>query len=483
MRCGIASARRSRYGARMMVVDLVLSLSAALAPQQPPAIPTLLVSGANNHDWRWTSPEIARALEETGRFAVDVTYEPAKDLVGVHERFAAGEVQLVVLDYNGPRWGEAAEHDLLAAVRAGCGVSVLHAANNAFPGWDAYEVMVGLLWRQGTGHGRFHAFDVHVVHHDHPITLGMQDLRLHPDELYHRLVHKDGARYQVLMAAFSREDTGGSGRFEPMATASSFGEGRVFHTPLGHTWTGNVPSRASWHDPQLRRLVARGSEWAATGAVTLSPRPLNHLTEEERAQGFVKLFDGHAISEWVAFRGDAPPAKGWVVRDAAIVHEQGGGGGDLVSREQYGDFDLRFSFRIQKGGNSGVMWHVTDEGEQTYFSGPEYQVLDDEALQPGATHAVGALYDLLPANGKTVRPAGAWNEGRIVVHDGRLQHYLNGKMVVDCACRGPEWDRMVQASKFKDWPFGKAERGRIALQDHGDEVAFRDLRIRRLDGQ
>jgi len=479
MRRRIASAQRSGYRARMFAACLLSVCAVAVAPQQPEPLRALLVSGANNHDWRWTSPEIERALEETGRFAVEITYEPERDLVGVAAKHAAGELDLLVLDYNGERWGEAAENDFVAAVRAGCGVAVLHAADNAFPGWADYERMVGLLWREGTGHGRFHPFDVHVVDHHHPITAGMQDLRMHPDELYHRLVWAEGADHRVLLSAFSAPKAGGTGRYEPMATAGTFGDGRVFHTPLGHTWQNNVPSRASWHDPQLRRLVARGCEWAATGAVTLSPRPLNHLSEDEAREGFVKLFDGHTIREWTGFRQEQVPANGWVVRDAAIVCTSGGG--DLVSRATFGDFDFRFSFRIAAKGNSGVMWHVTDDNAQTYFSGPEYQILDDDALRPSPKHGVGALYDLLPAQQQVARPAGSWNEGRIVVQDGRLRHWLNGALVVDCACRGEEWDRMVQASKFKDWPFNQAATGRLALQDHGAEVAFRDLRVRRLD--
>jgi hypothetical protein len=255
---------------------------------------------------------------------------------------------------------------------------------------------------------------------------------------------------------------------------------KVVHTPLGHVWQNNVPSHATWYDPQLRLLVARGSEWAATGKVTLSPTPLNRLSAQEQQQGFELLFDGKKLEHWTGFKQDTAPSAGWVVRDAAIVHEQGGGGGDLVSRELYGDFDFRFSFRISVGGNSGVMWHVTDEGAETYFSGPEYQVIDDAGTKAGPLHAVGALYDMVPATNKTARPAGAWNDGRIVVSKGRLSHYLNGARVVECACAGPEWQTMVQNSKFKDWPFGKASSGRMALQDHGDQVAFRNLRIKKL---
>ncbi len=107
-------------------------------------------------------------------------------------------------------------------------------------------------------------------------------------------------------------------------------------------------------------------------------------------------------------------------------------------------------------------------------------MIDDIGVKPGPRHAIGSLYDMGPATNKLVLPAGSWNEGRIVVREGRLHHYLNGVKVVDCPCAGPKWIEMVQSSKFKDWPFGKASEGRMALQDHGDEVAFRNLRIKKM---
>jgi type 1 glutamine amidotransferase len=453
-----------------------LSPSSPAKAQQEP-VPVLLVSGANNHDWKWTAPEIRRCLEECGRFAVTVTDEPAKTLAD-----AAGLAgyRAFVLDYNGPRWGEAAEQTFLAAVARGAGVVVIHAANNAFPGWVDYEKLVGLCWREGTGHGAYHPFDVAVVDRQHPITHGMPDMVMHPDELYHRLVWMHGAEFKVLLSAFDDPKTGGSGRHEPMATVGAFGKGRVFHTPLGHTWSGALPTRATWHDPQLRNLVARGTEWAATGAVTLPPRPPNWLDPTERAEGFAQLFDGKSLDGWRGYRQDALPAQGWSVTAGAIVHQKGGGGGDLVTREQFGDCDFRFEWCVGSGANSGVIWRVQETDPQTYMTGPEYQILDDLAQKPDQKHAAGALYDLVPAKAAPLRPAGQWNEGRIVLQKGRVQHWLNGVQVVDAPCAGPEWDAMVQASKFRDWPFGKAAAGHFALQDHGDEVRYRSLRVRRL---
>jgi type 1 glutamine amidotransferase len=457
---------------------LATLLVAALVPQSP--IRSVVLTGENNHDWRWTAPQLAGALRETGRFQVEVITAPAAWLETAPARAERGEVQLLVLDYNGPRWGEAAERGFLAAVEGGVGVAVVHAANNAFPGWREYERLVGLLWREGTGHGQYHPFDVVVVDPHHPITTGLADLKLHPDELYHRLVPGAGAEFRVLLSAFSSRERGGTGRHEPMATVASYGKGRVFHTPLGHVWTDVPATRATWSDPQLRLLLARGAEWAATGAVTLPPTPLNCLPADEAEQDFVSLFDGRTIEHWRGYRLDGLPPQGWSVVDSAIVHTKSGGGGDLVSSEEYGDFDFRFRFRLATGANSGVMWRVTEDNEQSYMSGPEYQLLDDDATKPKPEHGVGALYDLVPPEAPPRRAAGSWNDGRIVVQAGRLEHWLNGKRVVATAVAGTEWDARIAASKFRTWPFGKAANGRLCLQDHGDEVAFRDLRIRRL---
>lgn len=462
-----------------MLAGLLVAV-ATLAPQSPPPVRAVVLGGANNHDWEWTNPELGRVLAETGRFEVRVVDDPVPELLAAPKNHAEGRLDVLVLNYFGPRWGAEAEAAFLAAVRAGCGVAVIHAANNAFDGWQEYEDMVGLLWRKGTGHGQYHPFDVLVVDANHPITQGMADIRMHPDELYHKLVPAKGADFKVLMSAFSAPQTGGTGRMEPMVLVSQYGKGRIFHTPLGHVWRGVPQSRATWYSPQLRRLVARGSEWAATGAVTLDAKPLNHLDEAEQKDGFVSLFDGRTMAGWRAYRSDKPPTQGWVVRDAALVHEARGGGGDLVTEEEFGDFEFRFSFRVAPNANSGVMWRVQENAEQTYMSGPEYQVFDDVGAKPGPKHSVGALYDLVAPGEKEVRPAGSWNEGRIVIQKGRVQHWLNGKQLLDAPCEGPEWEAMVGASKFRDWPFGKAKTGRLALQDHGDEVAYRNLRIKRL---
>jgi type 1 glutamine amidotransferase len=452
-------------------------------PVAPERIPVLLIGGANNHDWEWTTPSLQQILEETGRFAVTVTRSPAEALADAEQlqRFRA-----FVLDYNGERWGEPAESNFLAAVRGGVGVTVIHAANNAFPGWAEYEEMVALLWREGTGHGQFHPFAVEIVDDAHPVTAGMRDLHLHPDELYHRLANPQDTAYRVLATAFSEPKTGGTGTDEPMILVKSFGAGRIFHTPLGHVWRNVPASRASHRDPQFRRLVARGTEWAATGSVSLSPTPPNWISPEERALGFELLFDGRSQEGWRGFRQDGFPAQGWVVDRGCLRHVPNGGGGDLVTERVFGDFELRFEFAVQKRANSGVIYRVSEEERASYMTGPEFQVLDDAGheLADDANTATAALYALVGPEGKQLRATGTFNEAAIIVRGWHVEHWLNGAKVVDVDLDSAEMRARIAASKFKDWSrFARVERGHIALQDHGDEVFYRSIRVRELAGE
>ncbi len=463
---------------------LALAFSTLLAGVQAPSdaavLDVLIVSGQNNHDCEWTAPQLAELLQETGRFRAEVTTEPAEALADAAalQRYAA-----VVLDYNGPRWGDAAEQAFMQAVRSGLGVAVIHAANNPFPGWAEYEEMVALCWRRGTGHGRFHAFDVEIIDRQHPITRAMDDLRAHPDELYHRLVPMHDSEYRLLAHALSSRESGGTGEYEPMVLVRQHGEGRVFHTPLGHVWRNQEATRASFLDPQFRLLVARGTEWAATGAVTLPATVPNRLSAEEQQAGFELLFDGRDPAAWRGYRRDAFPASGWQVEDGCLRHAAGGGGGDLVTREQFGDFELRFEWAVAEGANSGVIYRCTEAEDACWKTGPEFQVLDDGKAPRQQPISAGALYGLVAPQGVVLRPPGQFNTARIVVRGRAVEHWLNGVRVIETRMAGEDWERRLAASKFATMPgFAAAERGHIALQDHGDEVRYRTIRVRRLDG-
>lgn len=197
------------------------------------------------------------------------------------------------------------------------------------------------------------------------------------------------------------------------------------------------------------------------------------------------LFDGTSTAKWRGFRKAAFPAQGWVIEDGALRFQKGSGGGDLVTREQFADFELEFEWKVSEGANSGVMYRVSEAFEQPWFTGPEYQVLDDSKHADGKNPltSAGALYALIAAGPeKETRPVGEWNRARIILRDRQLEHWLNGRRVVATTLGGDEFNALVASSKFKDMPrFARESGGHICLQDHGDDVWFRNIRVRRLD--
>jgi hypothetical protein len=190
------------------------------------------------------------------------------------------------------------------------------------------------------------------------------------------------------------------------------------------------------------------------------------------------LFDGGSLDAWRGYRRDGVP-EGWRVVDGAITRVAAAG--DLVTRETFADFELTLDWLVAPGGNSGIMYRVTEEARESYQSGPEMQVLDDAGHPDGRSRltAAGAVYGLYPAPVGVVRPAGEWNTVRIVVRGRHVEHWLNGVAVASYELGSPDWEARVAASKFREWPrYGRAAAGHIALQDHGDPVAYRDIRIR-----
>ncbi|NLO73304.1 MAG: ThuA domain-containing protein [candidate division WS1 bacterium] len=232
-------------------------------------IQTLLLTGANNHDWTRSSPFVKQLLEDSGNFRVDLTEHPG----AVLEK-AAGldRYDLFFSDYYGPEWSDTAKSNFESAVRAGTDLVILHAADNAFPGWVEYEKMVGLLWREGTSHGAYHEFEVKIVDQDHPITRAMGDFRIW-DELYHNLIPLHNVPCHILATAFSSPDSGGTGKDEPVMVVTQYGEARVFHMVLGHVWRQgqfeNYPGEkmTTFENPHFQTALVRGCEWAATGKV------------------------------------------------------------------------------------------------------------------------------------------------------------------------------------------------------------------------
>jgi hypothetical protein len=222
--------------------------------------------------------------------------------------------------------------------------------------------------------------------------------------------------------------------------------------------------------------------------------PPNTLSAAERAAGWKLLFDGRTMTGWRGAYGDKLPERGWKVQDGLlIVDESGGGeaafGGDIVTVDEYSDFELAADFLLTPGANSGIKYFVVEAEPRTPGSakGLEYQLLDD-AGHPDAKLGIrgnrtcASLYDLIPAGNKPAVPIGAWNRAGILVKGKHVEHWLNGVKVLEFERGGPDFLAHKAESKFRDIPgFGEYPAGHILLQDHGNRVSFRNIKIRVLE--
>ena len=204
----------------------------------------------------------------------------------------------------------------------------------------------------------------------------------------------------------------------------------------------------------------------------------NALSAAEQAEGWQLLFDGSSLSGWRGYHAAEAPA-GWRAEDGTL--HRAGSGGDIVTVGSYADFELSLDWKVAEGGNSGIFYRAALGEQQIYFSAPEMQVLDDAHHHDGGDPrtSAGAAYGLYPAPRGVVHPAGEWNHARIRLQHGRVEHWLNGRKLLEYTFGSPDWKARVAASKFAAWAaYGVAPTGHIGLQDHGDPVWYRDIKIR-----
>ncbi len=229
---------------------------------------------------------------------------------------------------------------------------------------------------------------------------------------------------------------------------------------MGH-WT-----RSGWATGWIVAFVSMGSA--------------GKCGEAPDESSFVPLFDGKSTDGWALY-GSGESPQGWVVDDGALHRAEGGG--DIRTALPYDHFELKLDWKVGPGGNSGIMYRVREGDPASYFSGPEYQILDDDphGLDDSSMTAAASLYDLVAAKGKELRPVGEYNHTRILVQGNHVEHWLNGKKVVDIDMHSDDWNQRVNASKFKEWEqFGKSSVGYLVLQDHGDPVWFKNIALRPL---
>jgi hypothetical protein len=234
----------------------------------------------------------------------------------------------------------------------------------------------------------------------------------------------------------------------------------------------------------LAQTPAGGAGKQATAANTLSAA--------ETAAGWKLLFDGKTTNGWRGFHAESFPANGWMVEDGAIKRvakgATPGGGGDIITAGEYGNFELAIEWKLTAGGNSGLKYLIAEPAGSTSRSGVGYemQILDDERhpdakMGVNGNRTAGSLYDLIAPSSHAARPIGEWNEARLVVRGKHVEHWLNGQRVVQFEIGSPEMKALIAKSKYKDIKgFGDATSGHILLQDHGDEVWFRNIKLRQL---
>jgi len=255
-----------------------------------------------------------------------------------------------------------------------------------------------------------------------------------------------------------------------------------------------------WRNIRIKTANFEADRWAVEPNCPEENYLVNTLTNNEQRHGWRLLWDGKTSNGWRSARSQDFPATGWVIKDGVLTVQPstGGestGGGDIVTREQFTNFELKLEFNITEGANSGVKYFVQPELNQGAGSaiGCEFQILDD-AKHPDASMGVkgnrtlGSLYDLIPAanmsipeQSKVFRGIGQWNQLRILVRGNHVEHWLNGFKTLEYERNSPMFNALVAYSKYKDWPnFGNWAQGHILLQDHGNEVSFRSVKVREL---
>lgn len=230
-----------------------------------------------------------------------------------------------------------------------------------------------------------------------------------------------------------------------------------------------------------RDLIKVGAPAAALALMAAGTNAQGNGNGPAAKSAWQTLFDGKSLDRWRGYKTDTVP-DGWTVADGTLAKTKQVG--DLVSRDEFGDFELSLDWKIAAGGNSGIFYRGTEAEDHIYWTAPEYQLLDDEKAEDNKTRltCAGAAYALYPSPPGHLKPVGQWNTTRIIARGAHVEHWLNGTKLLEYELWSPDWEAKVKASKFASHPqYGRAKRGHLAIQgDHEGQLAFRNIRIREL---
>ena len=420
-----------------------------------------------------TEAVFERIATEAGLFEVTVTRDAATltaDTLSNYDAvvfFTTGELPM----------NKVQQAALLAYVRQGGGFVGVHSATDTFYEWPQYLALIGGYF---DGHPWHQQVTVRVEDGSHPATRHLgESFEIH-DEIYQ---HRDWSRDRVnvlLSLDVTSVDMNARGinRMDQdfaLAWTRREGAGRVFYTALGHR-------PEVWDDVRFQQHLLEGISWAMgnnSGATNDSSQ--NILSSEEIAEGWTLLFDGDDLSAWRGYRRSERP-DGWQAVDGTLARV--GQAGDLVTVESFENFELRFDWQVEEAGNSGIMFRVTESDAPPWHTGPEFQILHNAGHRDGRAPitSAGSNYAVHAPARDVTRPVGSWNQARLVVRGPRVEHWMNGVKLLDYKIGSTDWKRRVAASKFAELArYGRETTGHIAIQDHGDPVAFRNIKIRRLE--
>jgi len=352
----------------------------------------------------------------------------------------------------------------LQFIRTGGGFVGIHSATDTFYDWPEYGELIGGYF---DNHPWREEVSVRVEDHTHPATRHLAERFQINDEIY-QFKKWSRDRVNVLMSLdtqsvdTTKDSVHRNDNDFALTWSHSYGEGRVFYTALGHEET-------VWQDDRFQRLIVNGIVWAIGD--------VRNTTDTE----WKPLLDEQLVGTWRGYQRESMP-DGWQMVDGTLARV--GDAGDIITTEQFENFELRFDWKVEHGGNSGIFFGVGEDGAVAWHSGPEYQLLHNAGHPDGKAPitAAGSNYAVHPPIADMTRPVGEWNRSRLRVNRGHIEHWMNGMYLLSYQIGDTEWQRRVTDSKFSELPlYGQSRRGHIAIQDHGDPVWFRNMRIKVLD--